>query len=49
MSADVQKWLDGEVLRGWTTSVKGAQGQEEEGPARIRPGGGFSDSKFSNH
>lgn len=30
MSTDVQKWLDGEMLRGWTTDVKGRKDRKKK-------------------
>jgi len=30
MSTDVQKWIDGEMLRGWTTSVKGRKDKKKK-------------------
>ena len=30
MSTDVQKWLDGEMLRGWTTDVKGRKDKKKK-------------------
>ncbi|HEX7841485.1 MAG TPA: site-specific integrase [Kofleriaceae bacterium] len=30
MSTDVQKWLDGEMLRGWTTDVKGRKSKKQK-------------------
>jgi integrase len=30
MSTDVQKWLDGEMLRGWTTDVKGRKNKKKK-------------------
>ena len=31
MSTDVQKWLDNEMLRGWTTEVKGRKDRVDDG------------------
>ena len=30
MSTDVQKWIDGEMLRGWTTNVKGRKDRKKK-------------------
>lgn len=40
MSTDVQKWIDGEMLLGWTTDVKRRQGRKKKERRfyRIRPG-----------